>query len=238
MKRDVDWREISDGKLYTSSDLVRTDTGGCKNCGSCCHGMRDTIVLDPWDLWCLGRERGWTFQKLLSEGKIELGVCDGLILPHLCMQGPEDACVFLDEQGRCKVHTCRPGFCRLYPLGRYYENRTFHYILQKGECILPNLAKIKVKKWLGIPELGRYERYITRWHYFLVDLEEMLERAQDHPSAEGEGTEGQDPRKQVCMVLLQEFYAKPWDGPEDFYEEFERRLSAAKSSLMDPAGSV
>ena len=39
MKRQVDIREISDGKLYGAGDMVKADTGGCAGCSACCRGM-------------------------------------------------------------------------------------------------------------------------------------------------------------------------------------------------------
>lgn len=226
MKRDVDVREISDGKFYTSSDLARTDTGGCLNCGSCCHGMRDTIILDPYDIASFEKGIGKTARELLSEGRIELGEADGLILPHLAMSGPEDACTFLDSRGRCTVHMCRPGFCRLYPMGRYYRDRDFRYILLTGECVRKNLSKIRVKKWLGIPDLPRYEEYIREWHFFLVDTEDMLDekdRQREKPDA--------DLRKQVCTYILALFFTKPYGAETDFYEEFASRMAQARDVL-------
>ena len=159
------------------------------------------------------------------DGEAALGERDGLILPHLCMSGPEDACVFLDEQGRCSVHTARPGFCRLYPLGRYYrhEQRDFRYIFQVDECIRKDLGKIKIRRYLGIPMLPRYEQYILRWHYFLVDLEKWLDEC------------GQpEIRTDICTKLLRLFYFLPYEKAADdaaFYQEFDRRMAQAEQWL-------
>ena len=49
MKRQVTMEEISDGKLYTSNDLVKADCGDCEGCHACCTGMGSSIVLDPLD---------------------------------------------------------------------------------------------------------------------------------------------------------------------------------------------
>ena len=54
------------------------------------------------------------------------GVVDGLIIPHLKMNVNTDSCTYLNKNGRCSIHPFRPGFCRLFPLGRYYENDSFH----------------------------------------------------------------------------------------------------------------
>lgn len=57
MNRDVDVRDISDGRFYTANDLVKADTGGCDGCSECCRSMVDTIILDPWDIYMLNKTR-------------------------------------------------------------------------------------------------------------------------------------------------------------------------------------
>ena len=163
MKRQVTMEEISDGKLYTSNDLVKADCGDCEGCHACCTGMGSSIVLDPLDIVRICRGTGAAFETLLA-GKIELNVVDGIILPNLKMAGAEDGCGFLTEEGRCGIHPFRPGICRLFPLGRYYEENGFRYFLQVHECQKENRAKVKVKKWLDTPDLKKYETYIARWH--------------------------------------------------------------------------
>ena len=214
MLRDVDIRDISDGRFYTSADMVRADTGDCRGCSHCCRQMVDTIFLDPWDMYQLA-SAGWPFEMLMREdgARIELEMADGLILPHL-KPGPDGACPFLDGQERCSIHDRRPGFCRLFPLGRYYEGDDFRYILQVKECIRENRTKIKVRKWLGIAQLDRYEQYIRQWHAFTARLRRVAD-------------ETPDLRRQLCMTLLQEFYSQPWDISEDFYLQFENRMKQA-----------
>ena len=132
MKRNVRLEDISDGKLYTANDLVKADCHDCEGCSACCRGMA-SIVLDPYDVWqlCMGLRK--TFEGLMEE-HIELQVVDGVILPKLKMAGEEESCTFLDENGRCSIHLFRPGICRLFPLGRYYEDDGFRYFLQVKEC--------------------------------------------------------------------------------------------------------
>lgn len=215
MKRNVDINDISDGRLYTSNDMVKADTGGCAGCSACCHGMGNSIILDPFDVYRLCGELKISFEELL-QGPLELNVVDGIILPNLKMQGETEACSFLDEQGRCQIHKARPGVCRLFPLGRYYEGRDFRYFLQIHECKKTNRSKVKVKKWLDTPELVRYEEFVRNWHYFLEDVEHILD-----------SSENDNLRKQVNMYLLQEFFLKAWSA-EGFYSQFEERLAAAK----------
>ena len=119
MRREVTLEEISDGKLYNSNDMVKADCQDCKGCSDCCRGMGDSVVLDPYDVYRLSRGLNKSQEELLG-GILELGVADGNILPHLAMKGPEEKCIFLNEEGRCSIHPLRPGFCRLFPLVRYY----------------------------------------------------------------------------------------------------------------------
>ena len=129
MRREVSLEEISDGRLYELNDMVKADCQDCAGCHDCCEGMGDSVVLDPMDVYRLCTNLGKTPQELVSTGLIQFDAMDGNILPHLCMSGKNQCCVFLNEQGRCSIHDFRPGFCRLFPLGRFYENGGFKYFL-------------------------------------------------------------------------------------------------------------
>ena len=208
MKRNVDLKDISDGKLYGSNDLVKADCGDCKGCFACCCGMGESIVLDPMDIHRLTSGLNVSFEGLLAH-YIELNVVDGIILPNLKMQGELDACAFLNKEGRCSIHPIRPGICRLFPLGRYYENGSFKYILQTHECKKENRTKVKVKKWIDTPDLKQYEEFVNTWHYFLNQKEAYVA---EHP----------DEMKATSMEILQTFYMTPYRG--DFYAECNRRM--------------
>ena len=121
--------------------------------------MGSTIVLDPYDCYKLTIGLGKTFEQL-TMNELELNVVDGIIMPNLKMQKSDGRCAFLREDNLCNIHTIRPGICRMFPLGRYWEDEThFKYIVQKGECNKDNLSKIKLKKWLGIEGLAEYEAW-------------------------------------------------------------------------------
>ena len=143
MIRDIDLSKVSDGKLYGSNDMAKTDCNGCKGCSSCCRGMGNSIVLDPLDTHMLCRGLGESCADLLNSC-LELNVADGVILPNLRMTAKEDACVFLSN-GRCRIHSLRPGICRIFPLGRFYENCSFQYFLQIHECPAPSKNKVKIR---------------------------------------------------------------------------------------------
>lgn len=221
MKRNVDINEISDGRLYSSGDMVKADCHDCEGCSECCRGMGSSIILDPMDIWRIQKGIGKGFQALLEKGKIELNMADGMILPDLKMDTEREACPFLDSRGRCSIHACRPGLCRLFPLGRYYEENGFKYFIQIHECRKQDRGKIKIKKWLGIPNLKAYENYIMEWHAFLNQCENALE------------TLSEKNVRILEMYVLRRFYETAYMAADEngFYEEFSSRLGEVREKF-------
>ena len=213
MKRNVSLSEISDGRLYGENDMVKADCHGCQDCFQCCTGMGGSVILDPYDVFRLQKELGVGLSQLLAEEKVELNVVDGVILPNLRMMGAQERCSFLNEEGRCSIHGSRPGICRLFPLGRFYENGDFKYFLQTGECKESRRTKVKVSKWIDTPDQGEYHDFLCRWHYYLNDLEE---RVADAPDSEES--------KKLNLLLLQSFYLMPYNTGRSFYEQFSERM--------------
>ncbi len=212
MRRNVTLEEISDGRLYSLNDMVKADCQGCHGCSRCCKGMGNSIILDPLDVYRLAEG----LQKELTEligSAVELNVVDGVILPNLRMAGEEEACAFLNEEGRCSIHAFRPGICRLFPLGRYYENGSFKYFLQTGECSSKVRSKVKVGKWIDTPDLSRNQEFVNTWHYLLNQVEELVNSSEDDAF-----------RKNLNMFLLNTFYLTPYSQGRDFYGQFEERL--------------
>ena len=80
MERHVRLEDISDGKLYELNDMVRADCNGCKDCSACCHGMGQSIILDPFDTYRLTVGLKKSFEELMQT-YVELNVVDGIILP-------------------------------------------------------------------------------------------------------------------------------------------------------------
>ena len=213
MERSINLDEISDGRLYDLNDMARADCGSCEGCSACCSGMGASVVLDPWDICQLTVGLGLTFQQLMAD-RLELNMVDRIILPNLKMAGERERCPFLNPQERCAIHAIRPGFCRLFPLGRLYEGRSFRYFLQVHECGKADRSKVKIRKWLDTPQLREHERFVADWHYFLKDMERGMK-----------GDEGR--MRTVDMYILNHFFAAPYDPGEGFYGQFGRRLAEA-----------
>lgn len=217
MEREVLAEDLK--KLYKAGDLVKADCGGCQGCSACCQGMGDSIKLDPLDVYRLETNLGLTFEELMNR-HMELHITEGSILPNLRMQGTKERCTFLNEEGRCVVHGFRPGLCRLFPLGRYYEEGGFSYYLQSQECPKKNKTKIKVGRWLDMPDLKKYEEFAAAWHFLLKDIRNLLEENQDEQLT-----------KELNMYVLNLFYTKPYDSGVDFFAQFEERLEQMRKLL-------
>ena len=219
MRREVTLEEISDGKLYDANDMVKADCQDCKGCCDCCKGMGDSVLLDPYDVCRLSRGLQRTPEDLIGN-VLELGISDGNIHALLAMKGAEEHCGLLMGEGRCSIHVIRPGFCRLFPLGRYYSEDGFKYILQIHECAKKNRSKIKVKKWLDTPDLKQYEKFVWDWHQFLLDVQEVFYQTEDTELI-----------RNLNMYVLSRFYYKVYEEKRDFYEQFYERLEEAKKLL-------
>lgn len=216
MKRQVSIEEIWDGRFYEPGDMVKAGCDGCRGCSDCCKGMGNSIILDPLDVHRLKVGLHTGFEGLLN-GHVELHVVDGVILPNLCQKGEEEACAFLNQEGRCSIHSFRPGVCRLFPMGRFYENQGFRYFLQAGECKKEPKTKVKLKKWMDTPDLKQYEAFVTDWHYFLEGVERLLGDLSNETLA-----------KKINMYLLNTFYMTDFEEDKDFYQQFWERLKGAR----------
>jgi len=221
MKRNCSLEDISDGRLFSSEELAELGCNGCKGAALCCHGMGNSIILDPYDSYRLMTELNMSFEELLA-GKLALNVVDGIILPNLKMTGEAEACAFLNGDGKCSIHASRPGICRLFPLGRHYEKQSFHYFLQKDQCPLQTGTKVRINKWIETSDLQRHEQFLTDWHYFLNEVEAIIKNTDDDQRI-----------KNINLYLLGSFYMKRYDKNMDFYDQFYKRLSDAREVLED-----
>lgn len=214
MRREIDLKNYTDGRLYHSNDLVKVGCNSCEGCSSCCRDM-EALILDPYDIFQLKKGLDMDFSSLLEHG-IEIRLMENLLLPVMNTDGDSHRCSFLSEKGRCSIHSFRPGICRLFPLGRYYHDHTFSYILQLNQCVKNPKGKVKIKEWLGIDHLKAYENYILLWHDFLTLIREQVCQLDTQQ------------QRILHLYLLKTFFQTDY---VDFYPEFNQRLSQAYDAL-------
>ena len=216
MKREGDLNSLTDGKLYRSSDMAKLGCNDCEGCSACCRGMGNSVVLDPYDVWRLSKGLGISFVEMIGK-QVMLSVVDGLILPSLNMENETGVCPFLSEEGRCSIHAFRPGICRLFPLGRYYQEDGFSYVLMTGECKKENRTKVKIEKWIGEADLKTYEKFIIQWKSVLNDTREKIQIETQKLVQEQKLKEAIQVQKKISMEFLQNYYFV--EHGENFFEK-------------------
>ena len=128
----------------------------CLLCGGCCRNVKDSIMLEPIDVFHLTR-------YLREQGEPVAGMEDMLAryahaawlennFPIYLLNTVEalDTCVFLKD-GRCSVYEARPQVCRMYPFSAApgSRGRDFQYFLctEKPHHFADGL--VTVKDWLS-----------------------------------------------------------------------------------------
>lgn len=196
-------------KFFQNNDMVKLGCNDCAGCHDCCKGMGSSIILDPYDIMQLKNNLHMDFNDLI-EDKLELTIKDGLILPSIKMKGSKETCPFLNEKGRCSIHSFRPGLCRLFPLGRDYSSGKLLYFLLEGACNKSNKTKIKINKWLSVPRIKAYEDFLTNWHFMLSKLRNMEMSDEE--------------LKTRSMSMLQVFFVNDF-SPDSFFDEVNSLIS-------------
>lgn len=209
--------EISDGKLYDIEDMVKADTCGCNGCSDCCKDVGDLVVLTPFDIYEMTTYLNTDFDKLLGD-KILLRENNKITLPYLKMQDENKNCSFLDKNGRCTIHLKRPNICRLFPLGRAYQDNDFKYFLQVDNCPKDELKDVKVSQWINIENYNENKKFILEWYKFIKALTFRLKFVRDEKEI-----------AHINEILLDNFYRVKIDN--DFYKSFEELLPKVKNKL-------
>ncbi|MBQ8189047.1 MAG: YkgJ family cysteine cluster protein [Lachnospiraceae bacterium] len=206
-------------QFYASYKNVKIGCHDCKGCSACCRDMGDSIIMDPFDFYRIETGLSYSPADILGQ-YAELKIHEGLILPNLKMVKVDDhveQCRFLNEEGRCSIHIYRPGLCRLFPLGRNYEDGIMTYFILEDACHAKGeRTKVKISEWIDIEDMERYERFLTDWHYYLKDVRTKITAL---PQDEWESG-----MKTASMNILQTFYLLPYDTKKNFYGQFYERL--------------
>ena len=222
----MDWS--LDGKKYGIDDEAPIGCDDCCGCSSCCHEMGDTVIQDPYDLWLftsnmrLAGGAKVTFEILVSDdGPWELSVHDGVIMPNIKMV-EEGRCPFLNSNGRCTIHRFRSGLCRLFPLGRgFEEDGTISYYVLNSKIGCEKLkgagSNVAINEWLGIEDIDRYEAFQSRWHALKKRIALLVMHSDEHESRE------------INAQFLDVFYVRGYGS--DFFREIDERMNTYEKVL-------
>ena len=128
----------------------------CQLCGGCCHYVKDSIMLEPMDIYRLARylrEQGEPVtgtEDVLAEYAHASWLEGNFPIFVLNTVGELDVCTFLKD-GRCRVYEARPHVCRMYPFSAAPGNRgrDFQYLLCTEKPHHFSDGIVTVKDWLS-----------------------------------------------------------------------------------------
>ena len=141
-------------------------TAGCSaNC--CTHGPH--IVLNPYEIALLCAASGMPYEDLLDI--VETDRVNGFPLVLL----PRDpACPFWTEQG-CRVYHARPLACRLFPLGRVFDDNASCFVLpDRNRCagLVPSPSRT-LADYLAEQDTASQVRMADSWIEFVTEIENL-----------------------------------------------------------------
>ena len=70
---------------------------------------------------------------------------------------------------------------------------------------------------MDTPDIKKYEQYIVDWHYFLKDVQAILEQISQEKMVQ-----------RIHVYILEKFFRTPYKKDVDFYEQFYVKLALAK----------
>ena len=112
----------ADAKVLEDSNLVQLSCG-ISGCSSNCCTKSAPIILNPYEIAMICKERSMSYEDLLDI--VETDRAKGFPLVML----PRDpSCHFWTGRG-CSIYRARPLACRLYPLGRVFDHGRSHIVL-------------------------------------------------------------------------------------------------------------
>lgn len=156
----------SDAVPLKPSDTVQLACGTAGCSANCCKNGPH-IVLNPYEIAVICRLSRTSYEDLLDI--VETDRVNGFPLVLL----PRDpACPFWTEQG-CRIYEARPLACRLFPLGRVFENGRSHIVLPgRNICsgLLPAPART-LDDYLREQVTETQIEMSDRWIEFVSDME-------------------------------------------------------------------
>jgi Fe-S-cluster containining protein len=181
---------MTETKADLSYNLTRESSFSysCNRCKKCCYDKR--IRLTPYEILRLARNLRISTKDFISRFTEEGGTL-------LRFRSADGGCSLLGEDG-CTVHADRPGACRIYPLGGFFQiegQETFALLTPHPESLgvygSPDTFKPgdTVASFLDEQEIAPYHRANKRYVELLTRLlpliaEEAMNQRDNEAAAE------------------------------------------------------
>ncbi|MCK9419333.1 MAG: YkgJ family cysteine cluster protein [Nitrospirae bacterium] len=158
----------ADASVLVETDLMQL-TCGTRGCDSTCCKASAPIVLNPYEIALVCRESDMSYEDLLDV--VDTERANGFPLVML----PRDpVCHFWTENG-CRIYKARPLACRLFPIGRVYNDMQSRFVLP-GQNLCDGLATEPagtVDDYLKTQDAALQIRMADRWIDFVNEIEKL-----------------------------------------------------------------
>jgi Fe-S-cluster containining protein len=158
----------ADARVLSESDLLQLSCG-VNGCTSNCCTKSAPIVLNPYEIASICRESKMSYEDLLDI--VDTDRARGFPLVML----PRDpACHFWTGKG-CRIYQARPLACRLYPLGRVYDQGKSHLVLPElNVCAGLSIRSSRtVADYLRDQDTAVHIRMADCWIEFVNEMERL-----------------------------------------------------------------
>ncbi|HUI46166.1 MAG TPA: YkgJ family cysteine cluster protein [Nitrospirota bacterium] len=158
----------TDARILSGSDFIQLSCG-VNGCSSNCCTKSAPIVLNPYEIALICRESNLSYEDLLDI--VDTGRARSFPLVML----PRDPhCHFWTGKG-CRIYRGRPLACRLYPLGRVFDQGESHLVMPElNICSGLSSSPVKtVADYLRDQDTAVLIQMADRWIEFVSDLEQQ-----------------------------------------------------------------
>lgn len=136
----------------------------CKKCGFCCNFA---IILYPFDIMNICRHLNIKTKEFLEKYAV-IVPDENKIMRCVLKKAPK--CLF-NKDNLCTIYNARPVRCRLFPIGRYFEDNKVEYLLPRNRCIGFNSNKKQsVKEWVNDQDASQFDDMANEWSNFIIRL--------------------------------------------------------------------
>lgn len=199
----------------------------CIGCGACCKHVHMQVPVETLDAFRIVKhlqQQGEDiecmddFWERYTEPAL-LNEC-GFFVYFLKTQGPEEACIFLQDN-RCRIHTVNPRACRIYPLVvDPKENGRYEYLVSYERKQHFKGPKVHVKTWMK-KRFGEEDRaFLTADFGSAKELAQLLRQIPDK-------------RKKRALMCFHWAKYGNFDTGKPFLPQYERNLKVLREYLKE-----
>ena len=146
----------------------------CKQCGYCCD--HTYIQLYPFDIKNICSSLGISTKEFHEKYSMFKSM-DGI--PR-CFLRNRPKCPF-KENNKCTIYDNRPVRCRLFPLGRVFQEDEIIYVLPEDKCQGFDTGKKQtIAEWIENENVTESDELTSKWNSFLIKLKDSETIKKEH----------------------------------------------------------